>query len=51
MTWEVKFLPDALKDLKNLAGNQRILVVKAIEKVKRNPLPDYEGGLGKPLGY
>lgn len=50
MTWELKFLPEALKDLKKLAGNQRLLVVKAIEKVRRNPLADYEGGLGKPLG-
>ena len=25
-------------------------VLKAIEKVSQNPLPNYEGGYGKPLG-
>lgn len=50
MTWTLKFLPEAQKDLKNLAGNQRLLVVKAIEKVRQNPVSIYEGGYGKPLG-
>ena len=50
MMWELDFLPEALKDLKNLGGNQRILVLKAIKKVQTNPLPTYEGGYGKPLG-
>ena len=27
-----------------------LLVLKAIKKVKQNPLPVYEGGYGKPLG-
>lgn len=50
MTWSLKYLPEAAKDLKELAGNQRILVAKAIDKVLVNPLPAQEGGLGKPLG-
>ena len=50
MKWTVKFLPEAAKDLKSLAGNQRILVAKAIDKVMQNPLPVREGGYGKPLG-
>jgi len=50
MKWKVSYLPEAAKDLKNLAGNQRIMVAKAIDKVSENPLPDYEGGYGKPLG-
>lgn len=50
MKWTLKFLPEAAKDLKNLAGNQRIMVVKAIDKVLENPLPENEGGYGKPLG-
>lgn len=50
MNWVVTFLPEAKKDLKNLAGNQRILVAKAIEKVRQNPVSIYEGGYGKPLG-
>ena len=50
MNWTLKFLPEAAKDLKNLAGNQRIMVAKAIDKVLENPLPTQEGGYGKPLG-
>ena len=50
MNWTLKYLPEAAKDLKNLAGNQRIMVAKAIEKVRENPLPIQEGGYGKPLG-
>ena len=34
----------------SLAGNQRLLIVKALEKAKQNPLPIQEGGYGKPLG-
>lgn len=50
MSWKLVYLPEAAKDLNNLAGNQRLLVVKAIDKVLRNPLPASEGGYGKPLG-
>ena len=50
MKWTLKYLPEAVKDFKNLAGNQRIIVAKAIDKVLENPLPMQEGGYGKPLG-
>lgn len=50
MNWIVKFLPEAEKDFDALAGNQRILISKAVAKVSRNPVSIYEGGLGKPLG-
>lgn len=50
MTWDVEYLEEAVKDLKMLDGSQKILVRKAIQKVRLNPLPDYEGGYGKPLG-
>ena len=50
MNWKLEFLPEAVKDLKSLSGNQQILVLKAIKKVQVNPLPTYEGGYGKPLG-
>ena len=43
MKWEVKYLPEVLEDLRRLDGSQRILVLKAIEKVRENPLPDTEG--------
>lgn len=50
MNWKVKYLPEADKDLNKLDGSQRILVTKAIKKVQGNPLPDVNGGYGKPLG-
>ncbi len=50
MKWTLKYLPEAAKDFKNLAGNQRLMVAKAIDKVLENPLPTQEGGYGKPLG-
>ena len=50
MKWEVKYLPEVLEDLRRLDGSQSILVLKAIEKVRENPLPDTEGGYGKPMG-
>lgn len=49
MSWNVLYLKEALDDLKRLDGSQRILVLKAIAKVSQNPLPDSEGGYGKPL--
>lgn len=51
MSWNIAYLPEAVKDLKALAGNQQILVLKAIQKVSQNPLPMEEGGYGKPLGH
>lgn len=50
MKWQLVFLPEAEKDFKNLAGNERIVVTKALNKVLENPLPVNEGGYGKPLG-
>ena len=50
MNWKLVYLPEAAKDLKNLAGNQRLMVIKAIGKVLQNSLPVTEGGYGKPLG-
>ena len=46
----LEYLPEAEKDLKDLDGSQRILVLKAIKKVQQNPLPVEEQGYGKPLG-
>lgn len=50
MEWKVEYLKEALKDLKILDHSQRLQVMKAIAKVAQNPLPNYEGGYGKPLG-
>ena len=51
MSWEVNYLPEADKDIAALARNKQIIVQKAIKKVKENPLPQSEGGYGKPLGH
>ena len=51
MSWEVNYLPEADKDIAALARNQQIIVQKAVKKVKENPLPQSEGGYGKPLGH
>lgn len=48
--WTVKYLKKAEEDLAKLDHSQRIQVAKAIRKVSQNPLPQTEGGYGKPLG-
>lgn len=48
--WSIEYLPAARDDLKALDKPQRLQVLKAIEKVSVNPLPNSEGGLDKPLG-
>ena len=50
MNWELRYHPEAEKDLKKLDGSQLLLVRKAIKKVQTNPMPEEEGGYGKPLG-
>ena len=50
MNWNVKYLPEALDDLRKLDGSQKILIRKAIQKVCQNPLPETKGGYGKLLG-
>ncbi len=48
--WEVKFSPEAKKDMKKMDNSLRSRVLVGIRKVKKNPLPQNEGGFGKPLG-
>ena len=48
--WDVKYLPEALDDLDELDGSQRKLVLKSIEKIRKNQLSQQEGGYGKLLG-
>ena len=50
MNRKLVYLPEAEKDFKELSGNERIVVAKALEKVLKNPLPVNEDGYGKPLG-
>ena len=51
MSWEVSYLPEVERDLRALERRQQLLVLKAIGKVRDNPLPQSEGGYGKPLGH
>lgn len=50
MIWKLGYLPEAIKDISDLEGSKKQLVQKAIKKVLQNPLPQSEGGYGKPLG-
>ena len=50
MKWAIDYIPEARKDIKNLDNSQWLAMRRAIEKVRPSPLPDYEGGYGKPLG-
>jgi mRNA interferase RelE/StbE len=48
--WTVEYTKEATDDLKALDGSQQKQVLKAIDKVSENFLPNTEGVLGKPLG-
>lgn len=50
MEWKIEYTKEAVKDLKSLDSSQQLQVLKAIKKVSANPLPNSEGGYGKPLG-
>ena len=50
MSWIVTYLDEAIKDLSKLSKERQKLALKAISKVQENPLPNNEGGYGKPLG-
>ena len=50
MGWRVEYIQEALDDFRSLDHSQQIPVLKAIKKVSENPLPQSEGGYGKPLG-
>lgn len=50
MSWSIHYLEEAKNDLKKLDGSLKVQVVRGIEKVAQNPLPQSEGGYGKPLG-
>lgn len=48
----VGFVEDALRDLDTLAKTGQIdVVLAALVKLARNPLPKAEGGFGEPLGH
>lgn len=51
MIWKLRYLPEALRDLQQFDHSQQLVVIKQIKKVQQNPLPESEGGYGKPLGH
>lgn len=50
MNWELDYLPEVRKDLIRLDSSDRKKVLKVLDRVRTNPLPQAEGGYGKPLG-
>jgi len=50
MEWIVDFDPKARKEFNRLNNSPKSQVAMAIHKVSQNPLPQSEGGYGKPLG-
>ena len=51
MSCEVIYLPEVENDYNKLSRRQKLMTDKAIKRVKCNPLPENEGGYGKPLGH
>ena len=50
MNYRYKYSDEAQKDLNTFNKFQIEQITKAIRKVVKNPLPQNEGGFGKPLG-
>lgn len=48
--WKIKFCPEAKADLKKIDNSLVKIILAGIKKVSANPLPQSEGGYGKPLG-
>jgi mRNA interferase RelE/StbE len=49
--YQFEFSPEAEKDMEKFNNFQKDQIDKAIRKVSKNPLPQNEGGYGKPLGH
>ena len=50
MSWEIRYHPEAQKELDKLDGSVRKIVLAGIKKVSANPVSQDNGGYGKPLG-
>lgn len=50
MMWNAKYIREAINDLKKLDTFVQKRVLAGIARVAINPLPQNEGGYGKPLG-
>lgn len=49
-SWNIVYNDEVLKDIAALDGSVKKLVIKAIHKIRENPLPKREGGYGTELG-
>ncbi len=49
MKWKIEYIKEAQRDLKRLDPYNRKLILKAIDKTAKRPLPPPDG-IGKPLG-
>ena len=50
MKWNFAYSEEAQRDLNSFANPQIRQIEKIIMRVSENPLPQSEGGYGKPLG-
>ncbi|MCL2815773.1 MAG: type II toxin-antitoxin system RelE/ParE family toxin [Oscillospiraceae bacterium] len=50
MIYQVKMSDEADKDLEAFNKSQKARIIDVINRVATNPLPQNEGGYGKPLG-
>ena len=50
MNYTVDYSDESKADLQEFTKAQRRQIYRAINKVAKNPLPQSEGGYGKPLG-
>ena len=50
MSYKIDYFEEVADDLMEFNKSQKRQIEKAIEKVSTNPLPQNEGGFGKPLG-
>ena len=50
MNYRIKYSDEAEEDLEKFNNFQKDQIDKAVRKVSQNPLPQNEGGYGKPLG-
>ena len=48
--WNLKYLPEAEDDLKDLDNSIRKRLYKSILRTVENPLPKHQGGYGELLG-
>jgi len=49
-SWKVVYTEEAQDDLQSFDHSVQLIILKNIDKVVQNPLPNTEGGYGKPLG-